>query len=590
MAYSSLHNNKYINVFIIATVLVLNVAEPCALNISDVYLELTNTNFSSVDESHGAVDYRDQFPFPFSIRNLLVPVLSSPINSTTELPQDFRALNTPKAPEASRRRQESGRLWKSNSEQHNRRNRSNHHRKSTNRHSKKKKRTNKKIARTGVTTFKILPVLSVVLIIFFLIFVIFFFLRKNKKKNNRNDLIGGESSTETFKSCSPRAFTFEDLSQATNNFHQDRILGVGGFGAVHKAIFPNGQIAAVKRVSSASQQGMKEYKAEVTIVSRLNHKHLVKLIGWCHEREGELLVVYELMENKSLDFHLFHSNMAPVAWDVRYKIAQGLAKALRYLHEECGQHCVLHMDIKSSNVLLDSNFEPKLGDFGLAKLVDFDRSFEVSIMAGTRGYLAPECVLTGKIRTHSDVYSYGVVALELATGRKTIDLNAAEEQKVLVKWVQNLYKAGRVMEVVDPKLGDDYDELQVKGLVTVGLWCVLHDFHERPSMGEIVRVLDNTEDPLSDIHEKIPSLVRASVTHDFVSVVETSARSSNLIAPMDLETHILADDVVPFSGDTVHPETRDHTYSPLFVWRRISVLYLLRYFIGITWFRSSHSV
>ncbi|GJV26137.1 L-type lectin-domain containing receptor kinase IX.1-like protein [Tanacetum coccineum] len=197
--------------------------------------------------------------------------------------------------------------------------------------------------------------------------------------------------------------------------------------------------------------------------------------------------------------------MNSLAWSIRYKIAQGLAKALRYLHEECGQQTILHMDIKSSNVLSDSNFEPKLGDFGLAKLVDYEQSMELSVMAGTRGYLAPECVLTGKVRTHSDVYSFGVVALELATGRKTIDPTGEDNQKVLVKWVQNLYKAGKVMEAVDPELGDDYNELQIKALTIVGLWCVLPNFRARPSMREIVRILNNTQDPLLDLH--IPTLV-----------------------------------------------------------------------------------
>ncbi|GKC81281.1 L-type lectin-domain containing receptor kinase IX.1-like protein, partial [Tanacetum coccineum] len=272
----------------------------------------------------------------------------------------------------------------------------------------------------------------VTLTIFLLIFCLYNYLCKKKRltdgEENLNEHQG--STGITFELCSPRPFTFKEFSRATNKFHQDQIIGKGGFDAVYKAVFRNGQTAAVKRVSNTSQQGINEYAAEVTIVCRSNHRHLVQLIGW-------------------------------------YKIAQGLAKALRYLHEECGQQTILHMDIKSSNVLSDSNFEPKLGDFGLAKLVDYEQSMELSVMAGTRGYLAPECVLTGKVRTHSDVYSFGVVALELATGRKTIDPTGEDNQKVLVKWVQNLYKAGKVMEAVDPELGDDYNELQIKGFIGI---------------------------------------------------------------------------------------------------------------------------
>ncbi|PWA62435.1 concanavalin A-like lectin/glucanase domain-containing protein [Artemisia annua] len=289
------------------------------------------------------------------------------------------------------------------------------------------------------------------------------------------------------------------------------------------------------------------------------------------------------MENKTLDTHLFNSEIPPLAWDVRYKIAQGLAKALRYLHEECAQ-CILHMDIKSSNVLLDYNFEPKLGDFGLAKLVDYGASIEFPVLTGTRGYVAPECVLSGTGTTHSDVYSYGVVALELATGRRTIDPNVEEDKQVLVRWMQNLYKGGNVLEGVDPKLGDDYDELQMKRLMVIGLWCVLREFHKRPSMKEVVRVLDNTDDPLSDLHGMLPCLVPDSVAHDFDMILGNPSRSSDLIIPMEMETPKSVDLVVRGSA-----RLQDYTYSSLFVWRHIPVLHLLRYLMGISWLRSSHN-
>lgn len=420
-------------------------------------------------------------------------------------------------------------------------------------------------------------------IILSLVFVVFNFFCKRKRPNEGVDRTEEEGLTEEFESCSPRQFSFEELSKATNNFHQYQVLGVGGFGTVYRAFLPNGRVVAVKRVSSTSEQGIREYKAEITTASKTNHKHLVQLIGWCHEIKGELLVVYELMENKTLDTHLFNSEIPPLAWDVRYKIAQGLAKALRYLHEECAQ-CILHMDIKSSNVLLDYNFEPKLGDFGLAKLVDYGTSIEFPVLTGTRGYVAPECVLSGTGTTHSDVYSYGVVALELATGRRTIDPNVEEDKKVLVRWMQNLYKAGNVLEGVDPKLGDDYDELQMKGLMVIGLWCVLHDFHKRPSMKEVVRVLDNTDDPLSDLHGMLPCLVPDSVTHDFDMILGTPSISSDLIIPMEMETPKSVDLVVRGSA-----RLQDYTYSSLFVWLRIPVLHLLRYLMGISRFRSSNN-
>ncbi|GJW70435.1 L-type lectin-domain containing receptor kinase IX.1-like protein [Tanacetum coccineum] len=424
-------------------------------------------------------------------------------------------------------------------------------------------------------------------IILSLVFVVFNFFCKRKRPNEGVDRTEEEGLTETFESCSPRQFSFKELSKATNNFRQDQVLGVGGFGTVYRALLPNGRVVAVKRVSSTSEQGIREYKAEVTTTSKTNHKHLVQLIGWCHEIKGELLLVYELVENKTLDTHLFNSEIPPLAWDVRYKIAQGLAKALRYLHEECAQS-ILHMDIKSDNVLLDYNFEPKLGDFGLAKLVDYGTSIEFPVLTGTRGYVAPECVLYGTSTTHSDVYSYGVVALELATGRRTIDPNVEDDKKVLVRWMQNLYKAGNVLEGADPKLGDDYDELQMKGLMVIGLWCVLHDFHKRPSIKEVVRVLDNTDDPLSDLHGTLPCLAPDSVTHDFDLILGNPSRSSDLIIPMEMETPKSVDLVVLSSSGSAR--LQGYTYSSLFVWRHIRVLHLLRYLMGISWwFRSSHN-
>nr|GEY14563.1 L-type lectin-domain containing receptor kinase IX.1-like [Tanacetum cinerariifolium] len=163
---------------------------------------------------------------------------------------------------------------------------------------------------------------------------------------------------------------------------------------------------------------------------------------------------------------------------------------------------------------------------------------------------------------------YGVVALELATGRRTIDPNVEDDKKVLVRWMQNLYKAGNVFEGVDPKLGDDYDELQMKGLMVIGLWCVLHDFHKRPSMKEVVHVLDNTHDPLSDLHGTLPCLAPDSVTHDFDLILGSPLRSSDLIIPMEMETPKSVDLVVQSSGSA---RLQDYTYSSLFVWRQIRV-------------------
>lgn len=176
----------------------------------------------------------------------------------------------------------------------------------------------------------------------------------------------------------PRRFSYNELAQSTNDFAENEKLGEGGFGGVYRGFLKDSKTyVAVKRVSKSSKQGIKEYASEVRIISRLRHRNLVQLTGWCHNK-GKLLLVYEYMDNGSLDTHLFKEKSL-LAWDTRYKIAHGLASALLYLHEEWEQ-CILHRDIKSSNVMLDSNFNAKLGDFGLAKMVDHDKGSQTTIL------------------------------------------------------------------------------------------------------------------------------------------------------------------------------------------------------------------
>ncbi|KAK2656652.1 hypothetical protein Ddye_009704 [Dipteronia dyeriana] len=222
------------------------------------------------------------------------------------------------------------------------------------------------------------------------------------------------------RGAGPRKFSYDNLASATSNFSSERKLGEGGFGAVYKGyLHDTGMVVAVKKIAKGSRQGKKEYITEVKIISQLRHRNLVQLIGWCHDK-GEFLLVYEFMVNGSLDYHLF-GKKSPLNWELRYKIGHGLASALLYLHEEWEQ-CVVHRDIKSSNVMLDSNFNVKLGDFGLARLMDHELGPQTaSGLAGTLGYMAPEYIRTGRASKESDVYSFGVVLIEIATGRKSSD-------------------------------------------------------------------------------------------------------------------------------------------------------------------------
>ncbi|KAI5333161.1 hypothetical protein L3X38_023291 [Prunus dulcis] len=294
--------------------------------------------------------------------------------------------------------------------------------------------------------------------------------------NDEDPMVNDPIDDEFEKGTGPKKFSYKILAQSTNDFDEGEKLGEGGFGGVYRGFVKDlNSYVAVKRVSSGSRQGLKEYAAEVRIISRLRHRNLVQLIGWCHEKR-ELLLVYEFMSNGSLDSHLFKGKSL-LGWEARYRIAQGLASGLFYLHEEWEQ-CVLHRDIKSSNIMLDSNFNAKLGDFGLARLVDHGKQSHTTVLAGTMGYMAPECVTTGTASKETDVYSFGVVALEIACGRKPVDHKWGTNKINMVEWVWELYGQGKVIEAADPKLCGDFDEKQIEGLLIVGLWRPFAPFYQ----------------------------------------------------------------------------------------------------------------
>lgn len=341
-----------------------------------------------------------------------------------------------------------------------------------------------------------------VLVALLVVLAIFCWKKRENKEDDVGELgLGVEMNNEFEMGTGPRRFSYRELARATSGFAEKDKLGEGGFGEVYKGFLEEAKMyVAVKRVSKNSKQGIKEYASEVKIISRLRHRNLVQLIGWCHEK-GQLLLAYEFMEKGSLDLHLFRGDSLLV-WGTRYKIAHGLASALLYLHEEWEQ-CVLHRDIKSSNIMLDSNFNAKLGDFGLAKLVDHEKGSQTTLLAGTLGYMAPECAVTGKATKESDVFSFGVVALEITCGRKTIEYKAPKNQIRLVEWVWELYGTGNLLEAADPRLGSDNKEEEIIRLMIVGLWCVHPDHELRPSMRQVIKVL-NSEASLPILPSKMP--------------------------------------------------------------------------------------
>ena len=312
-----------------------------------------------------------------------------------------------------------------------------------------------------------------------------------QEESDIDESINGEFEIER----GPKRFTLNELAAATYNFAKEGKLGQGGFGEVYRGLL-NEEEVATKKVSAGSQQGKKEYISEVRIISRLRHRNLVQLVGWCH-KQGEFLLVYKFMPNGSLDTHLYRPDRF-LAWPVRYKIALGLASALLYLHEEWEQ-CVVHRDIKPSNVMLDSEFEAKLGDFGLARLVDHETGSQTTVLAGTMGYLAPESLSTGRARKESNVYSFGIVALEIACGRKPEEFGKAK----LVEWAWEPYGRKMILKAADERLSMEFDEKEMERLMVVGLWCAHPDHTLRPSIRQATSVL-KLEAPLPTLPPTMP--------------------------------------------------------------------------------------
>ncbi|GLU22214.1 hypothetical protein SLE2022_383050 [Rubroshorea leprosula] len=284
-------------------------------------------------------------------------------------------------------------------------------------------------------------------------------------------------------------FSFEELSSATNGFSDANLIGQGGFGYVHKGVLPNGKMVAIKQLKAGSGQGEREFQAEVEIISRVHHRHLVSLVGYCITGEKRLLV-YEFVPNNTLEFHLHGKERAVMSWKTRMRIALGAAKGLAYLHEDCRPK-IIHRDIKAPNILLDESFEAKVADFGLAKYsLDTDTHISTRVM-GTFGYLAPEYASTGKLTEKSDVFSFGVVLLEMITGRRPVEKTQEES---MVDWARPLMsqalETGNFDALADPRLEEDYESSEMARMIACAAACVRHLARLRPQMSQIVRALE----------------------------------------------------------------------------------------------------
>ncbi|KAL5572984.1 hypothetical protein UlMin_022581 [Ulmus minor] len=307
----------------------------------------------------------------------------------------------------------------------------------------------------------------------------------------------------------PTKYRYEEIAEATDNFQA--FIGQGASATVFKGILGDGTSVAVKRIDGDHEHGEKEFRSEVAAIASVQHVNLVRLLGYCCVPGGSRFLVYDLVSNGSLDSWIFPKKQSQIrhrqrggclSWDLRYRVAIDVAKALAYLHHDCRSR-ILHLDVKPENILLDDSYRAVVSDFGLSKLMGKDESRVLTTIRGTRGYLAPEWLLENGISEKSDIYSYGMVLLEMLGGRRNVSFEEKgdEKDKSRRKWhyfpkiANEKLKQGKIMEVIDQRLivengGKNIDEREVKRLVYVALWCIQEKARLRPTMPSVVEMLE----------------------------------------------------------------------------------------------------
>ncbi|KAL8241145.1 hypothetical protein R6Q59_014500 [Mikania micrantha] len=328
----------------------------------------------------------------------------------------------------------------------------------------------------------ILPILSTIVM---LCFALMLYSWRRKKKSYNKSLV---NKYQKHDSDLP-FFSLNEVVKATSNFSVSNKLGQGGFGAVYKGVLEDGGEIAVKRLSKTSRQGIIEFQNEVICIAKLQHRNLVKLLGCCVQGE-EMMLIYEYMPNKSLDFFLFDtSNSILLDWPQRYHIINGIARGLLYLHQDSRLR-IIHRDLKASNILLDSNMNPKISDFGLARMFkEYETEANTNHVVGTLGYISPEYAANGLFSLKSDVFSFGVLVLEIVSGKKNRGFSHQNHHDNLLGHAWRLYKEAKPLELVDVALGDTWTASEVLQSIHVGLSCMQQHADERPSMSSVVHML-----------------------------------------------------------------------------------------------------
>ncbi|KAH0684032.1 hypothetical protein KY285_021455 [Solanum tuberosum] len=293
-------------------------------------------------------------------------------------------------------------------------------------------------------------------------------------------------------------YTLRELEISTNYFAEENVIGEGGYGIVYRGVMEDNSKVAVKNLLNNRGQAEKEFKVEVEAIGRVRHKNLVRLLGYCAEGAHRMLV-YEYVDNGNLEQWL-HGDVgpcSPLTWEIRMDIILGTAKGLTYLHEGL-EPKVVHRDIKSSNILLDKQWSPKVSDFGLAKLLGAEKSYVTTRVMGTFGYVAPEYASTGMLNERSDVYSFGILIMEIISGRNPVDYSRPPGEVTLVDWLKIMVSNRNAEGVVDPKIPEKPSSRALKRVLLVALRCVDPNAQKRPKMGQVIHMLEADDFPFRD--------------------------------------------------------------------------------------------
>lgn len=375
----------------------------------------------------------------------------------------------------------------------------------------------------------ILPVVLVMVVLIGLLCSLLYY-TVNKRRLLRKAM---ESSLLTL-SGAPMNFTYRDLQIRTSNFSQ--LIGTGGFGSVYKGSLADGTLIAVKKLDKVLPHGEAEFITEVNTIGSMHHVNLVRLCGYCSDGPHRLLV-YEFMKNGSLDKWIFPSLSSRdrlLDWQTRFHIAIGMAQGIAYFHEQC-RNRIIHCDIKPENILLDENFCPKVSDFGLAKLMGREHSHVMTMVRGTRGYLAPEWVSNRPITVKADVYSYGMLLLEIIGGRRNLDMSFDTHDFFYPGWAFKEMTKGTPIKVADRRLKGSVHEEELIRALKVAFWCIQDEVFMRPTMGEVVRMLDGSMEISAP---PMPQTVLELVEEGLDQVYRTMKREYNQFSSSTITTHL----------------------------------------------------